>query len=437
MNKKLPIPSNVTRITHAIKAKSSDGIPQVVFYQPGVGSEGNILNRVVGGATGDGLSTNIREAYSFVANNYCHGDEIFLFGFSRGAFTARSVAGLIAGVGLLTKTGLPDLAEIFKDFENRRTPGYKPANPDVPFKNKPSASDPRYGEELERRRMTRLGINIKCVGVFDTVGSLGIPRIGWLERLGLQARSTKEFLFFDTSLANSIENAFQALALDENRTAFPPAVWEKLPGNMTNLRQVWFPGVHSNIGGGYPDQGIANITLAWMISQVEPFLEFEDEYILDCYDETKDHYKETYQKPRPWSFNKIYNSLTGVYVLDGSTTRTPGMYYRVDPFTARPTDKPLRQTNEYVHPSTRTRLELRGPGKEDRGDYEAKALDQYNLRFEGHPQDSNRPLAVWASRSRRKGVARRVLPESPLWGKERQLLETSPKIYDFVFNSRQ
>ena len=156
----------------------------------------------------------------FICNNYFTDDEIFLFGFSRGAFTARSIAGLIAGVGLLTKAGLPYLAEVFKDFENRKNPNYQPANPDSPFRSKPSASDPRYEEELEKLDLTRLGIDIKVIGVFDTVGSLGIPRIPWLERLHLQTRSTKEFLFYDTNLNNHIQNAFQALALDEHRASF-------------------------------------------------------------------------------------------------------------------------------------------------------------------------------------------------------------------------
>ncbi|KAL8826278.1 MAG: hypothetical protein Q9170_007466 [Blastenia crenularia] len=432
MNKKLPLLSNVTRITHAVKAKSSDGVPQVVFYEPGIGSEGTFLNRIVGGATAQGLSQNIRETYAFLANNYSNGDEIYLIGFSRGAFTARSVAGLVGGIGLLTKSGLPALAEIFKDFQHRRDPNYKPANPDVPFPRKPSASDPRYRETMEREGFTRLGIRVKVVGVFDTVGSLGIPRIGLLEKFGLQRRDTKEFLFYDTSLDNCIENAYQALALDENRTAFSPAVWEKPPNNTTNLRQVWFPGTHSNIGGGYPDQGMANITLAWMISQLEPFIDFDPDYILDCYDETRMHYKETGQKPRPWSFGKIYNTLTGIYVLDGSTTRTPGMYFRVDPTTGRATSKPLRQTNEYIHPSARTRLELDGPGKDDRGDYEGKALDPYKLKYEDNPQNGIRPLAVWVSRSKRKGAARKELPESPLWDKERQLLRESPKMFDYI-----
>ena len=432
VNEKIPVPSNVTRISRAIKAKSSDGIAQIVFYQPGVGTEGGIISRVVGGATGEGLSGDIRETYAFLANNYSKGDEIFLFGFSRGAFTARSVAGLIAGAGLLTKSGLPDLAVVFKDFQQRRNPNYVPANPDVPFPRKPSASDPRYRETLEQEGLTRLGINIKVVGVWDTVGSLGIPRVGWLSRFRLLDQSTEEFRFYDTSLDNCIENAYQALALDENRTAFSPAVWEKPQGNTTNLRQVWFPGVHSNIGGGYPDQGLANITLAWMMSQLTPFIDFDPDYILDAYDETKLHYKETDQKPRPWSFGKIYNSLKGIYLLDGPMTRTPGMYFRIDPNTGQPTSKPLRQTNEYVHASVRTRLELDGPGKGDRGAYDGKALDPYKLKYEDNPSNGTRPVALWVLRSKRRGVARKELPESPLWDKEKQLLRESPKMYDYV-----
>ncbi|MCJ1425199.1 hypothetical protein MMC29_003087 [Sticta canariensis] len=426
----LPIPSNVTRISHAIKNKSSTGIPQVVSYQAGVGSTGTFLNRVVGGATAQGLSENIRGGYSFIANNYEAGDEIFLFGFSRGAFTARSIAGLIGGVGLLTKDGLPYLAEVFKDFENRWNPNYRPANPDIPFPNKPSVKDPTYREELGRRMLSSVSVNIKAIGVWDTVGSLGIPRIGWLERIGLQAKSVKEFLFFDTSLSNCIENAFQALALDESRTSFSPSVWEKTRGNRTNLRQVWFPGVHSNIGGGYEDQGQANITLAWMISQLEPFLEFDPDYVLDQYEENRDYYKKKGQKPRRWSFGEIYKSLTGVYILDGSTTRTPGNYYRVDPYTGRPTSKPLRSTNEYVHSSARSRIVLDGPGIEDHGRYEGKALQDYKLKTEDSGVENTRPFAIWAPRSRRKGSTR--LPESPLWETEKDLLRTDPKMYDFI-----
>lgn len=109
-----------------------------------------MYDRIVGGGTGLGLSEHIREAYDFIVNNYVAGDEIFLLGFSRGAFTARSISGLIGTIGILTKAGLPDFYEIFKDFENSRNPGYRPAFPDVPFPGKGNIRDPRYRRELRR-----------------------------------------------------------------------------------------------------------------------------------------------------------------------------------------------------------------------------------------------------------------------------------------------
>ena len=148
LNGELDIPSNITRLTRAIKATSTDGIPQVVYYHWGVGSQGGVVDRVVGGATGQGLSENVREGYEFICNNYSLGDEIFLLGFSRGAFTARSIGGLIASVGILTKEGLQYLAEIYRDTTHKYDPSYKPKHPDTPFPNKPSAADPEYVEEL-------------------------------------------------------------------------------------------------------------------------------------------------------------------------------------------------------------------------------------------------------------------------------------------------
>ncbi len=102
------------------------------------------------GATGEGLNQNVREAYSFICNNYAPGDEIFLIGFSRGAYTARVVGGMIDVVGVLTKSGLSFLPEIFLDIIHRRDPHYHPRYPNLPFPNKPSASNPRYKRELER-----------------------------------------------------------------------------------------------------------------------------------------------------------------------------------------------------------------------------------------------------------------------------------------------
>jgi uncharacterized protein (DUF2235 family) len=318
-NGTLSIPSNITRISRAIKAVSQDGIQQIVNYSQGLGTEGGKLSRLVGGATGKGLGDDVREAYSFLANNYHPGDEIFLLGFSRGAFTARSIGGLIGEIGLLTKKGLNTLPEVYEDVQNRRNPDYRPKHEDVPFPRKPSADDPRYAEELERRGLTRLDIPIKCIAVWDTVGSLGIPRIGKLQRLGLQMKQSKATTFYDTKLSNCIENAFQALALDENRASFSPAVWEKPEGNRTTLRQVWFPGAHANVGGGYDDMQIANISLAWMMSQLEPFLDLRSEYLFEQDDLNEKYYKKEEGAIRPWSFGKIYNELKGAFALGGST----------------------------------------------------------------------------------------------------------------------
>ena len=163
-------PSNVSHFGWAVKDTSFDGIPQIVHYQAGVGTSGGILSRVIGGATGEGLGENVRETYSFLAINYRQGDEVFLFGFSRGAWTARSVSGMIGALGLLTREGLPKFPEIYMDFTHRLDPNYVPRWPNVPFPDKPPFEDPAYVAELKRRGLTRTNIPIKAVGVWDTVG---------------------------------------------------------------------------------------------------------------------------------------------------------------------------------------------------------------------------------------------------------------------------
>lgn len=188
---------------------------------------------------------------------------------------------------------------------------------------------------------------------------------------------------------------------------------------------VQFPGVHQNIGGGYPDQGMSNITLAWMMSQVESFIDFNEDYILEQYDETHDHYKDKGEKPRPWSFGKIYRSMIGIYLLGGRTMRTPGRYDVIDPTTGRPTDVPLRDTCEYVHPSARTRIRLKGPGVEDEGVYDGHPLDDYKLRF---PEEGGR-TAIWQPRRGTGGI---VLPESPLYRIERALLNEDRRMAEYL-----
>ncbi|KAF2718853.1 hypothetical protein K431DRAFT_229884 [Polychaeton citri CBS 116435] len=429
----LAIPSNVTRLSRAVKAHSRDGIPQVVYYHFGVGASGGIVDKIYGGISGDGLAEIVREGYDFVSSNYVLNDEIFLFGFSRGAFTARSIAGLIGEIGVLTKDGLPYFAEIFRDVQHMHDPNYVPKHPDLPFPDKPSASDPRYRYELQKRGLTRLSVSIKIVGVWDTVGSLGTPKVGWLQRVGLQSSVSKQMSFYDTSLSNCIENAFQALALDERRYSFQPAVWEKLNGNTTILRQVWFPGAHSNIGGGYDDQQIATISFAWMVAQCQPFIDFDIDYVLDQWEAAEDYYGRHEQRTRPWSFGKIFSGMTGFYALGGEKVRTPGRNYAVDPNTGRQTDDPLRDTHEYIHPCVRARIKLGGLGLEDKGRYECKALEDWKLYIE-YGENSKRPNIFWKLRTKEKNVSTRVLPEAPLWQLEREIIEYDLETEDYVMN---
>lgn len=425
------IPSNVTRLQRAIRPVASDGIPQITYYHFGIGAGGGIADRLMG-ANGAGLGEIVREGYSFLANNWVRGDEIYIFGFSRGAYTARAIAGLIGEVGLLTKEGLPYLAEVFHDVKHQHDPNYRPKHPDLPFPDKPSALDPMYKEELQRRRLTNLNVQIKVIGVFDTVGALGTPKIGWLTRIGLQSNNERELAFYDTSLSDCIEYAFQALALEERRYAFQPTLWEKLEGNTTVLRQVWFPGAHSNIGGGYDDQQIATITLGWMMAQCQPFLDFDLDYLFDQWDDVEDYYERTGQKIRPWSFGEIFDGLAGFYMLGGGKIRTPGRYCAVDPTNGRQTIDPLLDTREYIHPSVRARLQLGGPGIKDRGSYQCRALEDWKLVVEAREDGGKGPDVYWRSRTRpEEGFVGR-LPEAPLKQLELELLQFDKETRDYV-----
>ncbi|KAK5801143.1 hypothetical protein VI817_003355 [Penicillium citrinum] len=390
-NATLQVPSNVTRLYRSLKKRDQDGTGQVLYYQPGVGSTGGIADSIAGGAFGIGVSENMREAYSFVAANYEPGDEIILVGFSRGAFTARGVAvretdpqGLISDIGLLNSKGMEVFYPIFKDVQNLRNSHYKDKFPTVPFPNKPKP--PHQGKEyrhrLEEGGFTRLydpdgyRIKVRCVAVWDTVGSL--------------------------ALSNDIEYAFQALALDEDRASFSPALWERPPNVRTDLRQVWFPGAHSNVGGGLPDQEIANISMAWMMDQLASIgVSFEPNtiqqiftdnvrYYYNCGQQSKprpdspdrDRLKEwalpsvydEHRPVRPWALGEIISPDTGLYRLAGKTTRTPGMYHVVTRDTGQNTPYFLRDTNEKIHRSVRIRLSLEGLGYNDLGPYKCRAL---------------------------------------------------------------
>lgn len=283
-------PTNVSRLIRVLQPTTAAGEPQIVLYHAGVGSSGELMDAGMGGAFGFGLDQDIRDLYQFLCLNYRGGDRIVLVGFSRGAFTARSVADLVASVGLLTAAGVDRFYDIFDDYENMADPKRTPAQFICPVGTLEAFAGQK-GEawiQWENRRKTQYRawlkqngytldsyrrpgeqgeteIRILAVAVWDTVGCLGIPAV---PVLGLQG-SARQWKFTNTQISAKVEHAFQALALDEPRYAFLPSLWERLPGNnVTSLKQVWFPGAHSNTGGGYRDQQLANITLAWMCDEL-------------------------------------------------------------------------------------------------------------------------------------------------------------------------
>jgi uncharacterized protein (DUF2235 family) len=250
-------PTNVVKMTRAIRPTADDGTAQTVFYDTGVGT-GNRLDRIAGGMLGVGLAENVKQAYASLALNYAPDDQVFFFGFSRGAFTVRSLGGLIGLVGILDKRHMDKFHHAWDYY---RTP--------------PARRTPRQRAEF----LARFGdapprpMRIDFIGVWDTVGALGIP-FGPLRYFGKQ-----KFQFHNTNLGDNVAHAYQALAIDERRRVFAPAIWKREPGIAARLRangiadqvieQSWFAGAHSNVGGGYPDTGLSDLAFVWMARKAE------------------------------------------------------------------------------------------------------------------------------------------------------------------------
>lgn len=253
-------PTNVIKIMEAIRPADHQGVPQVAFYDAGIGTDGSRASRAVAGAVGRGLDDNVKDGYRFLAHNWLPGDEIYIFGFSRGAFTARSLCGFISVSGLLEKSRIGRLKEAWTVYQTE------------PEKRDQAALASLHDDGS-------VDVPVKCLGVWDTVGALGVP--GEL----LQGFNRKH-QFHNTELCKPVEHAFHALAIDEKRGPFEPTLWQKKKGaalEQTTVEQVWFPGVHSNVGGSVADAGLADLALVWMIQRVQDVsgLAFDAAYLED------------------------------------------------------------------------------------------------------------------------------------------------------------
>jgi uncharacterized protein (DUF2235 family) len=267
--------TNVWRMRALCAAKSKDGRPQLVYYEVGV-------NGFLGGVFGQGLDENIRLAYEWLIENYNDGDEIFIFGFSRGAFTARSLAGLVALEGIL-KAGSPiALTQLF----NR----YKKGNEESiwTLKDKEASGDTSKLTDEEKWLLKySQPARVKVVGVWDTVGSVGVAAGN------IPGISRSQFDYLQTGLFIPIQNGYHALAIDEHRSDFAPTLWTvrhpKDPNakiapqrQLSNVEQRWFVGAHANVGGGYETDLLAQAPLRWMMQKAETHgLSFRSEVALD------------------------------------------------------------------------------------------------------------------------------------------------------------
>lgn len=336
-----PCPTNVVKMAQAIKPVASDGTAQVVYYDQGIGT-GETLDKLTGGAFGWGIDENIQDAYRFICFNYSPGDQIYLFGYSRGAYTVRSLAGLINCSGLVSRTDIRDTAEAYNIYREQ--------------------DDHQRKTKSQAFRDAHLGqVKITVLGCWDTVGALGIP--DQLPFLSIDELINKKYKFHDTILSASIQHAFHAVAIDEPRKVFDVTPMQKNPTFKEQvLRQVWFPGEHTSIGGGiFEHRGLSDTTLKWMMDQITQRrlgLEFNLSAIKGGI---------TMNHKTPFDTDTIIGRLTGEH-------KRKVVASVVDPATGKTIQKPIDL--EDLHESVR--LRWRDLGK----DYRPSNLLPYNALLE-------------------------------------------------------
>src|SRR3984893_2812330 len=280
--------TNVVKLAQSIRTIASDGTQQIVYYNSGVGT-GDLFDKFLGGVFGRGLRNNVKRAYAFLSLNYEPGDEIYIFGFSRGAYTARALSGVIGASGILQKDEYQNFEVAWNFYRQPKTIREAAKRHDMrhlvgdPYRSLPEKR--KHIVDILRTAVPDTVVQyaamaakgkfctearVRCVGVWDTVGSYGIPA-GF--GLGALSRFFTAWLlrgFHDTEISKQVDIGLHAVALDEKRRPFAPTLWTapKDAPPSAHVEQVWFVGVHANIGGGYLDPQLADIPLIWMMARV-------------------------------------------------------------------------------------------------------------------------------------------------------------------------
>jgi hypothetical protein len=264
--------TNVVRLANLVTVSGADKVEQVTYYNSGVGS-GGFLDRIIGGAFGAGLKGNVKRGIAFLALNYDKDDEVYLFGFSRGAYTARAVGGVIGAAGI--PEDISQTEQHWLLYQELAKLKYQAGRYDKGSKGRKrydEAADKKLVEIKNISRYHGADIPIRCVGVWDTVGAYGIPS-GLANGIIPRIFTYWTHGFRDTRIGKKVDLGLHAVAIDEMRKPFSPTFWtlrkDRALDGTQEVEQVWFPGVHSNVGGGYDSTGLSDTALAWMLGRVQ------------------------------------------------------------------------------------------------------------------------------------------------------------------------
>ena len=234
-------PTNIYKLFNMILDRSPE---QIAFYDRGLGTD---WRKLTGMVSGMGISKNIQDCYRFIFDNYTAGDQIYLFGFSRGAATVGSLSSFIHLFGILPKSRSELIGRAYRIYK---------------IKNREKRKK-KAAEFVEKHHT--MWTRIQFLGVWDTVAALGIP----LKPIDVIVDKIPFFRhhYHDLRLPESVENAYQALAIDDERLTFHPTLWDSKLAEHQRMKQVWFCGMHTDVGGGYREQQLSDIALGWMVEK--------------------------------------------------------------------------------------------------------------------------------------------------------------------------
>lgn len=299
--------TNVFKLYEALDFNGLHGskIEQVAFYDDGVGTEEFKPLKILGGAFGWGLARNVRNLYKQLVHVYEPGDKLYLFGFSRGAFTVRTLAGLIANEGILNIAQYPTdkaldsaVLQLYEGYRARNTALLE----SLLYKPLMTLFFKAYGDKIPSVYTDEETKKIEFIGVWDTVDAVGLPFDKATEAWD---KIIFRFKFPDRKLHPNVKRACHALSIDDERQSFHPLLWKN---DDKRIEQVWFPGVHANVGGGYPQQGLSLVALEWMMKRATSAgLQFIPDVVEFVHDQK-------------YACDKLYDSRSGL-----------GVYYQYQP----------------------------------------------------------------------------------------------------------